>query len=122
MGTAFEKISKDNEYMSPTFEAFKENLIVISERRAAVARSWIPDMIPTLIRLPVTRLKVLTRAEYGMTSREVLIPAFIAAYTKSSPHKVSLETFPSAFRMMPNWRLQFDGLSKFELVQKVSGQ
>jgi cell surface protein SprA len=49
----------------------------------------------------------------------VLIPAFIAAYTKSSPQKVSLETFPSAFRMMPNWRLQFDGLSKFELVQKV---
>jgi cell surface protein SprA len=30
-----------------------------------------------------------------------------------------METFPSAFRMMPNWRINFDGLSKFEFVQKT---
>jgi cell surface protein SprA len=58
------------------------------------------------------------KSGYGETSREVLIPAFIAAYTKSNPRKAPLETFPSAMRMMPNWRLQFDGLSKFELVQR----
>ena len=34
-GTAFEKISKNNDYVSPTFEAFKKNTIIISERRAA---------------------------------------------------------------------------------------
>ena len=34
-GTAFEKISKDNDYVSPTFEAFKKNTVIISERRAA---------------------------------------------------------------------------------------
>ncbi|NMD01932.1 MAG: cell surface protein SprA, partial [Bacteroidales bacterium] len=48
-----------------------------------------------------------------------MIPAFIAAYTKTDPNKVSLETFPSALRMLPNWRLTFDGLSKFEFIQRV---
>ena len=32
---------------------------------------------------------------------------------------MTLETFPSAKRMMPNWRINFDGLSKFEFVQKA---
>jgi cell surface protein SprA len=48
-----------------------------------------------------------------------MIPAFLAAYTKTNPNKVGLETFPSIFRMMPNWRISFDGLSKFDFVQKV---
>jgi cell surface protein SprA len=118
-GTAFEKISKDNEYISPTFEAFKENLIVISDRRAASRQELDPGYDPNTDPLTGDPMEGPYKSGYGMTSREVLIPAFIAAYTKSSPQKVSLETFPSAFRMMPNWRLQFDGLSKFELVQKV---
>ncbi len=117
-GTAFEKISKDNEYQSPTFEAFKNNLVVISERRAAERQKTDPGYDPDTD--PMTGLQVEGdyKSGYGQTSREVLIPAFFAAYTKSNPMKAPLEAFPSAMRMMPNWRLQFDGLSKFELVQK----
>ena len=59
------------------------------------------------------------KSGYGSTSREVLIPAFIAAYTKTNPHKVGLEPFPSALRMMPNWRINFDGLSKFPFIQRT---
>ncbi|MCU0462031.1 MAG: cell surface protein SprA [Bacteroidales bacterium] len=111
-GTAFEKISKDNEYVSQTFEDFKNNLEIISERRAEERNRKDPGYNPDID--PLTGYA----DGYGKTSREVLIPAFIAAYTRSDPHKVTLETFPSALRMMPNWRLQFDGLSKFELVQR----
>jgi cell surface protein SprA len=59
------------------------------------------------------------KSGYGKTSSEVLIPAFYAAYTKTNPEKVDLATFPSAFKMMPNWRITFDGLSKFPFVQTV---
>jgi cell surface protein SprA len=117
-GTAFEKISKDNEYLSPTFEAFKENLTIISERRAEERRKIDPGYDPDYDPLTAGPIEGNFKNGYGMTSREVLVPAFIAAYTKSDPNKVTLETFPSALRMMPNWRLQFDGLSKFELVQR----
>ncbi len=116
-GTAFEKITKANDYVSPTFEAFKKNTVIISERRAEQRKKVDPGYDPNID--PVSGLPMAGpyKSGYGKTSREVLIPAFIAAYTKSSPYRVGLETFPSAMRMMPNWRINFDGLSKFEFVQ-----
>jgi cell surface protein SprA len=118
-GTAFEKVSKKNNYISATFENFKKNAEIISGRRAEARRAIDPAYDPDID--PSTGLPIEGNFKngYGKTSREVLIPAFYAAYTKTSPHKVDLATFPSAFRMMPNWRLTFDGFSKFEFVKKV---
>jgi cell surface protein SprA len=118
-GTAFEKISKKNLYISPTFEAFKKNLEIISQRRADERSKSNPGYDPDIDPSTGNPVEGPYKSGYGMTSREVLIPAFLAAYTKNSPYKVSLETFPSALRMMPNWRFTFDGLSKFEFIQKV---
>ncbi|NLV18943.1 MAG: cell surface protein SprA [Bacteroidetes bacterium] len=118
-GTAFEKISKTNDYVSPTFEAFKENLIIISRRRAEERSMADPGYNPNEDPLTGEPVGEDFKSGYGRTSREVMIPAFIAAYTKSDPDKVSLETFPSALRMMPNWRVTFDGFSRFDFVQKV---
>ena len=121
-GTAFEKITKDNDYISPTFEAFKKNIVIISERRAEERQKEDPSYDPDTD--PATGLPVEGpyKSGYGNTSREVLIPAFIAAYTKSDPYKVGLETFPSALKMMPNWRINFDGLSNSNLCREHSGQ
>jgi cell surface protein SprA len=118
-GTAFEKISKNNDYVSPTFEAFKKNTVIISERRAQERQKTDPNYDPETDPVTGNPIEGPYKSGYGSTSREVLIPAFIAAYTKSDPYKVGLETFPSALRMMPNWRINFDGLSKFEFVQRV---
>jgi len=118
-GTAFEKISKDNDYVSPTFEAFKDNAIIISERRAAERQKIDPGYDPNSDPITGDPVEGPYKSGYGSTSREVLIPAFIAAYTKSNPERVGLETFPSALKMMPNWRINFDGLSKFEFVQRT---
>jgi cell surface protein SprA len=118
-GTAFEKISKKDDYVSSTFEDFKKNTVIISERRAEGREAVDPGYDPG--RDPVTGdlLEGPYKGGYGITSREVLIPAFLAAYTKTSAKNVSLETFPSAFRMMPNWRINFDGLSRFAFIQTV---
>ncbi len=118
-GTAFEKISKGNDYVSPTFEAFKKNAIIISERRAAARQKVDPGYDPNTDPSTGKPVEGPFKSGYGNTSREVLIPAFFAAYTKANPRRVGLETFPSALRMMPNWRFTFDGLSKFAFVQKI---
>ena len=44
------------------------------------------------------------------TSSDVLIPAFIAAYTGRSAAKETLDLFPSFASVMPNWRITYDGL------------
>ncbi len=118
-GSAFEKISKDNDYVSPTFEAFKNNAVIISERRAAERKEIDPGYDPDTDPVTGEPIEGLFKSGYGSTSREVLIPAFFAAYTRSDPRRVGLSTFPSMFKMMPNWRLNFDGLSKFEFVRKA---
>lgn len=118
-GTSFEKIDEKKDYISPTFEAFKNNTVVISERRAGERMSVDPGYNPDID--PVTGLPIdgPYKNGYGPTSRDVLIPAFFAAYTKGDAHKVTLDPFPSAMHMMPNWRINFDGLSRFAFVQTV---
>jgi cell surface protein SprA len=55
---------------------------------------------------------------YGSTSQEVLIPAFIAAYSGNSGSKVSLKSFTS-FIPLPNWRATYDGLSKIAFINRL---
>jgi cell surface protein SprA len=118
-GTAFEKITKENEYVSPTFESFKTNTMVISRRMAEQRSGYDPMYNPDID--PNTGIPLTDgyKSGYGIASREVLIPAFLAAYTKGDPERVTLDPFPSPMHMMPNWRITFDGLSRFEIVQRV---
>ena len=118
-GTAFEKITEDNLYVSETFEKFKDNTIIISQRRAAERQAADPSYEPDLDPETGDPIEGPYKNGYGISSREVLIPAFLAAYSKRDPEKVSLDMFPGILSMMPNWRINFDGLSKFDLVQKV---
>ena len=118
-GTAFEKISGKNDYVSPTFEAFKNNTIIISERRATERQKIDPGYNPDIDPLTGNQIEGPYKSGYGQTSSEVLIPAFLAAYTKTNPRNVGLAPFPSALKMMPNWRITFDGLSKFDFIQRI---
>ena len=117
-GTAFEKISKDNDYVSETFENFRSNALVISQRRADIRSGFDPAYNPDIDPATGNPVEGGYKSGYGNTSREVLIPAFLAAYTKGDPNKVTLDPFPSAMKMMPNWRINFDGLSRFAFIQR----
>lgn len=43
------------------------------------------------------------------TSSDVLIPAFLAAYSGGDAHKYYLDPFPSFAHALPNWRVTYDG-------------
>lgn len=45
----------------------------------------------------------------SQTSSDVLIPAFIAAYSGQNPDRVTLDLFPGLAEMRPNWRITYDG-------------
>jgi cell surface protein SprA len=118
-GTAFEKIDDSNGYRSESFEKFKDNTVIISERRGIERQKDDPTYDPRFDPETGLPMEGPYSSGYGPTSSEVLIPAFIAAYSKKNPEKVSLDMFPSYLSMMPNWRINFDGLSRFDVVQKV---
>ncbi len=118
-GTAFEKIPKSGDYVSQTFEQFRNNTVIISQRRGNERRKVDNSYDPNFDPVTGEQLTGPYASGYGLTSGEVLVPAFLAAYTRRDAEKISLSPFPSALHMMPNWRINFEGLTKFEAVRKI---
>ena len=61
--------------------------------------------------------KVTGQGGYEGKSQDVLIPAFISAYTGASVDRVSLSPFPST--PMPNWRVDYNGLTKVAAFKDI---
>lgn len=106
MKTAFTRDGDEN--VSPIFEEFKQNRSIIAARLGAQN----PNSTGTdSLGFPIG---------YGQASQDVLIPAFIAAYTGKDATKVNLSPFPKI--PMPNWRFTYTGLSKVEFFKKYLKQ
>ncbi|MBW6492338.1 MAG: cell surface protein SprA [Lentimicrobium sp.] len=104
--TSFQKDGDEN--VSPVFEAFKDNRTIIAARlgmenpnSVGVDSLGFPN-------------------GYGSGSQDVLIPAFIAAYTGQDASKIALTAFPKV--PMPNWRFTYSGLSKLDFFKKYLKQ
>ena len=54
---------------------------------------------------------------YDTTGQDVVIPAFIAAYTGKSASSINLSPFPKS--PLPNWRVDYNGLTKIEVFKNV---
>lgn len=118
--TAFDKIgdAADN-YNSLTFRRFREYRNIIASRleRQLDGRNY-PSIgffagDPSLSNQPFDREK----GTYDINSPDVLIPAFLAAYTGKDPEKVKTNPFLSILDILPNWTVNFNGLSNLDWVK-----
>lgn len=100
--TAFEKDNADD--INPTFEKMKAYRITIAERLAADNPN--SRGIVDSTQFPVG---------YGPSSPDVLLPAFLAAYSGRSPENMSMNAFPKI--PLPNWRITYNGLSQIKLLK-----
>jgi cell surface protein SprA len=87
--TAFDRTNDDVE--STVFQQFERNVETIQSRFAG--------------------------GEYDTTSQDVVIPAFIAAYSGADANVISLSPFPRT--PMPNWRIDYSGLNKIEALKDI---
>jgi cell surface protein SprA len=55
--------------------------------------------------------------EYNLNSQDVLIPAFLAAYTDNDPLTSTVSSFPKW--PMPNWRIDYAGLGKIPALREI---
>ncbi len=111
--TAFEKVSTDDGYSSPSFERFKKFRLLIAERLAAQDANYTNKLEAS---------EGITPADYpigyGPGSQQVLIPAFLAAYTNRDPNKSSLNPMPNFLSMLPNWQARYSKLTQIPLLKK----
>ncbi|MDR4987681.1 MAG: cell surface protein SprA [Bacteroidales bacterium] len=103
--TTFESVDK-RLYTSQNFETFKENRFAIAMRLAQRNPNWNGEF-DRITGYPIG---------YGPTSQDVLIPAFLSAYSGRDPEKTSLSPFLAI--PMPNWRLTYDGLGRIPALQQ----
>lgn len=118
--TAFMGIN-DSTYESPEYDAFLNNRITIAQRLSANRQSltgvsYNPDE-PLIDPVTGETLNQNYPNGYGGTSQEVLLPAFLAAYTGQSSSVISTNPFPNI--PLPNWRLKYEGLTDFDFVKKA---
>lgn len=111
IGTALRGSSADNGYASDAFNTFLDNIHTI---RGRIENEYIGRDYPTggfMQGMPQAGQQF--NPEVGTvseTSSDVLIPAFVAAYTGRNPAKQWLSPFPSFSAVLPNWRVTYDGL------------
>jgi cell surface protein SprA len=53
------------------------------------------------------------------SSPDVMIPAFLAAYSGSSADNIALTAFPAMSAILPNWRITYDGLMQIPAIKEI---
>ncbi len=110
LSTAFNKI--DSSYSSNGYENFRLYREQIALRLANNRKNLDPNYQGTMY---VDSAGVEYPDGYSGTSQEVLIPAFLAAYSGLDPSKISMATFMRI--PLPDWRVTFDGLSNLPFIK-----
>ena len=114
--TLFESSSSNQ--ISSTFQTFENYRSIIS---AATGKT------KSIFRRTVQQRTDMPKG-YGKYAQDVLIPAFIAAYSGKSPNTIALvqEDNPnikfnpfSGYLPKPNWRLTYNGLTRIPGLEKI---
>lgn len=84
------------------FNTMEDNRVVISNRLGIPGTQHEEDSTYTF--------------GYGAVQQEVLIPAFLAAYTDTDPNSVKLNFFDQI--PLPNWNLRYSGLSSIPMFKE----
>ena len=107
LGSAFEGMGNANSgYRSKTFEKFVNSLAGFRDR---VEAQYAGTVYPTGSALAGGKFDA-SRTPVNQYSSDVMIPAFLKAYTSMGGN--SLSVFPALSRMLPNWTIRYSGLGR----------
>lgn len=108
-----------NGYSSKSFQTFLEHRDIITSR---LQNTYAGTVYPNAGFLENDALAgqaySAERSPVNANSADVLIPAFLSAYTGKDPKHVALTPFPSLKSLLPNWRITYDGLIRIPAIKK----
>jgi len=120
ISTALRGSSAKDGYSSKTYDKFLSYIPQVANRLEGI---YAGKQYPVSGFLEGTSYagKVYDSANGGVdqAGSDVMIPAFLAAYTGKDPNKVTLSPFPSLAQILPNWRVTYDGLVKIGNLNKI---
>ena len=111
-GTAFGNDVMDGD-KSAIFEKLRDSRLEVATRLANENTNWITS--GRQYKLDTLSGKMFP-VGYGPTQQDVLVPAFLAAYTGTDASKIDLSAFPII--PMPNWKLTWNGLTQIPWIKQ----
>lgn len=111
LASALRSYKAENGYQSEAFSKFLDYIPKITERVEAQYRGVIYPSTGFLESSPLAGTPFNPNVSgVSPTSSDVLVPAFLAAYSGGNPEKITLSHFPGLSAVRPNWRVTYDGL------------
>ncbi len=120
MATAMKAVKATDNYHSDVFDKFIENIPIITDRlRQQYYGSTYPDAGFTRKNGMAGNPFDVNNGDVNPSSSDVLIPAFMAAYSGKNAKSVNLSPFPGIKDILPNWRITYDGLMRIPFFKRV---
>ena len=120
MATAFRSFKADDNYRSETFDQFLSNIPIIADR---LQQQYMGTRYPDRGFLQGTAMAgnvySIENGAVNQYSSDVLIPAFMAAYSGKDAKKVDLNPFPGFKAILPNWKVTYDGLMRIPFFKRM---
>lgn len=119
LGTIFSRVgSQEENFANAAFDKFLENRNILTER---VQNEYTGTTLPSsgfLSNIPAgTKYDPTKHGRVNSNSADVLVPAFLAAYTGRDASRMNLNPFLGILKILPNWSVTFDGLGKIPWVK-----
>ncbi len=118
--TAFKTFSAADNYRSEPFDQFMSNIPIVAER---IQQQYMGTTYPSrgfLIEKGLAgNTYSIENGAVNPSSSDVLIPAFLAAYSGKDASKIDLNPFPGFKSILPNWRVTYDGLMRIPFFKRV---
>ena len=114
IGTMFQRVGRQEEnFNNEAFNTFIANRAILTNR---VQDQYTGTVLPTVgFMSNIPAGTVYDPNKHGRVNRnsaDVLVPAFLAAYTGRDPNRVGLNPFLGFLSILPNWSVTYDGLGK----------
>ena len=119
IGTMFSKVgSQEENFSNRAFDKFLENRELLTSR---VQGQYAGVTLPSegfMSNIPAgTKYDPKKHGRVNSNSADVLVPAFLSAYTGRNARTMDLNPFLGILKILPNWSVTFDGLGKLPWIR-----
>ena len=114
IGTMFSKVGTQEEnFANSAYDQFLANRDVLRDRVEAQYEGAVyPDAGFLQGSIFAGKTFDASKGHVSNNSADVLVPAFLAAYTGRDAHKMDMNPLLGILRILPNWSVTYDGLGK----------
>ena len=119
IGTMFSRVGTQEEnFSNSAYDQFLANRDILTQR---VQDQYTGIILPSrgfMSDIPIgTKYDPNKHGRVSNNSADVLVPAFLSAYTGRDANRVSLNPFLGILRILPNWSVTYDGLGKLPWIR-----